>query len=535
MQTLSIPFSSIVEGARARQSTKYGDIGPLKESLKALGTIQPIVLSRRFASNDNLSFDPQDTDEELIRKGQLVFDLIAGGRRYRAMKSMKVETLYHGVTLDPTRLGFVFADEVPEHTRKEAELDENLHRLEMDWIDSALLVADIHESKKRNAQSSGSRWGERQTAALLGKGYGKSNVNYAIRISRVLRGPDGDAKTEMLACASMSDAIALMIKWQEDKALQELQKRNAQRIAAAPVMSGGPGNTSSFLDSLNISQGPKKGGDVLSSAIPAGNTTRVENAPTQSSNVATKVQPSVATEPVEVPLSRMFRCGDCRIPSFQVEVDHIVTDIPYGIDMSNLDEKQVADVKDQHDILQNLEMIPQFLSLAFTRMKPGGFLVFCFDLDHWNMIQKTAKSIGWKVQDWPFIACKTSACQNNAAQFNTTKNYEAIAYMRKDGHTVLRKPIPTSWKAYDFAAERRLYSNPFAKPFELWKDIYDAIAFPGQSVWDPFCGEMSACRAAANCGLNPFGSEIKESHYLRGLEHMKAVYALIHKSNVKFT
>ncbi len=111
--------------------------------------------------------------------------------------------------------------------------------------------------------------------------------------------------------------------------------------------------------------------------------------------------------------------------------------------------------------------------------------------------------------------------------------------LRKDERSILRHDPKHSfnngcWKAYNFRAEQDLYSNPFSKPFELWKDIYDMIALPGQSVLDPFCGEMSACRAAANCGLVPYGIEINETHYRRGLEHMKAVYALIHKSNVEF-
>ena len=86
----------------------------------------------------------------------------------------------------------------------------------------------------------------------------------------------------------------------------------------------------------------------------------------------------------------------------------------------------------------------------------------------------------------------------------------------------------------DFSAERRLYNNPFAKPFELWKWVYDAIALPGQKVLDPFCGEMSGCRAAVNCGLIPFGVEINEKHFNRGLEHVREAYKLVHGTKVKF-
>lgn len=106
--------------------------------------------------------------------------------------------------------------------------------------------------------------------------------------------------------------------------------------------------------------------------------------------------------------------------------------------------------------------------------------------------------------------------------------------LRKDEHTVLRSQQPSSVWSGDGAAERKLYNNPFAKPFELWKWIFDMVAFSGQTVLDPFCGEMSSSRAAANCGLVPYGIEINDKHYNRGLENMRKVYAVIHKSNVEF-
>lgn len=108
--------------------------------------------------------------------------------------------------------------------------------------------------------------------------------------------------------------------------------------------------------------------------------------------------------------------------------------------------------------------------------------------------------------------------------------------LRKDSETVLRKPRPSGIWTGDGAAERKLYNNKFAKPFLLWKElIFDNIAFPGQTIYDPFGGEFSSCRAAVNCGLIPYASEIEEVHYNRGLEQMKGVYALLHSTNVKFT
>jgi len=235
----------------------------------------------------------------------------------------------------------------------------------------------------------------------------------------------------------------------------------------------------------------------------------------------------------------MFTLGD-NLSVTWTPTHHIVTDIPYGIDMANLNQKNIADVASEHEVAANLEQMPLFLEKAYAAVLPHGFCVFFYDLDHHEKLQRWATEIGWRVQRWPFIAVKSSACQNNAAQYNLTKNFEVAMFLRKDEHSVLRHDPKhqlnnTCWKSYDFAAERRLYNNPFAKPYELWKDIYDMIAFPGQSVRDPYAGEMSACRAAANCGLMPFGNEISEQHYNRGIENMQKAYAVIHMSNVKFT
>lgn len=508
---MTIPFTSIIEGDRARKD--YGDLSGLKSSMSGpVGQIQSIVLSKN--SNNT-------------------YDLIAGGRRYRSMKELGVTELYHGSEgiMTPGRYSYVFKDEVPPDLMREAELDENLYRLKPKWQEDALLIADVHEAKRK---VEGHKWGQRQTAELLGTGFGLSNVNYALRVAKLLRKGD----EQILQCATMMDAMSVLVKRKEDEAVAEAVKRGTQRAASMSASSG----TGSFLDEIKISFQPlRKEGDVVLGQTDIEKTALVKTAHSlvnqQGSADATFKPDASASPPIDIPLSKMFTCGDSiSIMSSMPEacVDNIVTDIPYGIDMDNLDDKQVADVKDEHDVSANVQLMKPFLEQAFRLIKPSGFCVFFYDLDWHEYLQATAEVIGWKVQRWPFIACKTSACKNQAPQYNTTKNYEVAMFLRRDEKTVLRKPVPSSWKMYDFAAERSLYNNPFAKPFELWKDIYEAISFAGQTTLDPFCGEMSACRAAVNCGLVPFGIEIKEQHFNRGIEHMKAVYALLHKANVNF-
>lgn len=487
----SILLTQINEGERYRK--EYGDLSGLKDSLSRVGSIHPVVLSR----------NPDGS-----------FDLVAGGRRFRAFQELEIPALYHASVLDPTRLGYLFEDEVPEHRRREAEIDENIYRLNTKWQEDCLAVADLHKLKR---QINNYKWGYEQTAEILGRGYGKTNVNYCVRISERLRSND----KEFLTCATMDDAVQLLTKRREEEALAELNRRNEQRIGSSPSAL-----LDSFLDTINIG-GPEKATTVTFPSL---------NVPSITPIGSPTITP--VTERAVVPLSKMFYNEDFRKFTYRFQAgyfDHVVTDIPYAIDMDNLDQfKNIGDVAGEHEVEANVELFEPFLEESYRIVKPGGFCIFFYDLDWHEFLQATAEKVGWKVQRWPFIAGKTSACRNSAAQYNFTKNYETAMILRRDETSVLRKQQPTSVKMYDFNAERKLYNNAFAKPFELWKDLYDAISIPGQKTADLFWGEGSGSRAAANCGLIPFGCELKKNHYHRGLENMKAVYALIHKSNVEF-
>lgn len=500
---LTIPLTLVNDSDRARK--KYGNLEGLKNSLKTIGSIHPIVLSRGDSGT---------------------YDLVAGGRRLRSTQELGYTELVHGSILTPGEVGFLFREEVEQDVLKEAELDENLYRLNTEWTEDVILIADVHEAKKAKDP----KWGQRQTSALLGEGYGLTKVTHAIRLAKLIRSGDEN----ILACGNMMEAISVLVKRKEDEALAELHKRATPGVGMTTDLSG-------ILDTLNISLGKKP---ILG---------KVGDAPlTQPSEIASAVaipqgsgEPAVqpSGSPVLIPLSKMFMLGDC-LPILanmpDACVDHVVTDIPYGIDMTNLDtNSRIDSVEAEHDVKGNVALMEPFLRESYRLVKSGGFCVFFYDLDWHEYLQATAESIGWRVQRWPFIACKTSSAQNNAAQYNLTKNYECAMFLRRDERTVLRHDSKfalnnTAWRAYDFGAERALYRNAFAKPFQLWKDIYEMVSFSGQSILDPYMGEASSSRAAINCGLVPFGIEINEQHFNQAMNHIKSAYAVLHGNNVEF-
>ena len=490
---MNILLTSIDDTSRARKD--YGDLTGIKDSLTSIGTIHCIILSRDSTGS---------------------YTLVAGGRRLRSAKELGWTEATHGATLDPGVLGFLFKDEVPPEILKEAELHENLYRLKTKWQEDVVLVYDVHTMKV--AKHGSSEWGQKETAELLGKGYKKSKVSLSLELAERLNKGDEALKI----AATMSEALAVLVKRKEDEGLAELYRRTQTGTRGV--------STASFLDHIHITLGAQKK-PTLSVAAKV-----VLGAETPPEKITSTLEKGAL---VVVPLSSMFRCIDFRDLCKELPdsiFDHIVTDIPYGIDMDNLEGiKNIDEMRATHAVEENVDLMQPFLRESFRLTKQGGFCVFFYDLDHHEKLQSWARDIGWKVQRWPVIIHKLSPCRNNAAQYNTTKNYECAMYLRRDETTVLRRPVTSSVRSYDFAAERKLYNNPFAKPFEAWKDIYSDIAFPSQTIFDPYCGEMSGQRSAVNCGLNPRGCEVDSGRFLCGLENMKAVYALVHHSNVSFT
>src|SRR5271154_228244 len=94
----------IVEPERIRKD--MGDIDELANSIKAVGLIQPIVITRDY-------------------------HLIAGERRLRAMKKLGIPDLIHGST-------FIFNDEQDDLKLKAMEIEENVKRKELSWQETVL-------------------------------------------------------------------------------------------------------------------------------------------------------------------------------------------------------------------------------------------------------------------------------------------------------------------------------------------------------------------------------------------------------------
>lgn len=475
----TIQLSSIKRDERAR--TQYNGIEELAESIRDRGLIQPIVIQDNFDGT---------------------YTLAAGGRRCKAIESLGITELHSGLTGVPCCAGFVELSNLPEDERLEIELEENLYREDFTWQDRARFVCRIHRLKKTKAAKQSESWGYRQTGELLGSSLG--DINNCLLVGAAL-----ESGRDFTGCNSITDALRLLLKDKTDQAL----KLQVQANLGAPS-SQAHSAASSFFGDDSLDLDP-----ITPQSRSSDEQNKAGEAPAQI-----------------VDLSKQFRQGDClKLMADMPEglFDHIVCDPPYGIDMDNLELVDQQRIEDEHEVAENLTLLDHWIPLAFKVLRDKGFCILWCDVERWDFLAVIAKNAGFKVQRWPITWCKMHPCRNQAASYNFTKNTEVAMVLRK-GNATLIKPQPSTYILADGSIERKLYNNPFAKPFEVWKFIMEAIAHKGQSVYDPFAGEFSSCRAAVNLGLVPFGSELVERHFNKGIENIKETYKLLLRDGVKF-
>jgi len=471
-----IPTANIIEGDRVRAD--YGDLDSLASSIKEQGLIHPIVID-------------------------LSYRLVAGGRRFRAMRDV--------LKLPEVEVNFIEVADDAVLRRLEAE--ENVRRKDMTWQEQVRSIKLVHQHQALQSALKGEGWTQSMTGKLLGKS--QANVSYALQIATLLDAND----KEVNDCSGLTDAIKLLVKRAEDAAMAELAK---QTVAGVPTTAP---KQQAVADILSASEA-----DIFSPAVGLASRPIEVELPSG----------ATPTPAVTIPLSSMLFKGSCidwMSGEAEASVDHIITDPPYAIDMANLQQANtgmdVSSTAAEHDVADNeslhTRMIPEFYRI----LKPGGFCIMWADLMQWQRQYDLCLSAGFKVQRWPLIWAKTHPCMNQAAQYNFTKNYEIAIVCRKGNSTLISPQSSSIWQGSGMS-EKDTFGHPFAKPLNLWKWLFGAVAIRGQRILDPFAGSGSSTIAAIQTGLSPIAIELNEAHYNRLVTNVSNTYRAMHP-NVNFS
>ena len=225
-------------------------------------------------------------------------------------------------------------------------------------------------------------------------------------------------------------------------------------------------------------------------------------------------------------------------PANASRFDHVITDIPYGIDMEMLDQQNphggmvdLDTVIEEHDVDENLDLIRAFFPAAFKCTKETAFVITWGDVMNWQLMYDCAVGAGFSVQRWPITWKKTNACMNQCANFNTTKDTEIAIVCRKPKTTVAWQP-QTSVVVASNTEMRKLVGHPFAKPFEAWEFLIKLASTEQQLILEPFAGRGSGTLSMLRMKRNVVSVELNANHFNALIENCKQYYYL--KQNSKY-
>lgn len=477
----------IIVGERMRiELGSEDDLNDLAESIKERGLIHPPAV-----------------DE----KGNLV----AGGRRFHVLTKI-LNWDWIPVTLAET--GGSMAK------LRMLELEENFHRKEMTWKENVNTVAEVHRLHWKESALKSEKWTTTMTGRLLGN-ISAGKVDYCLKFAEYLRNPNHPVQK----ANSLNEAIQIMLEIKETEFIKENSK-----LAQELQQSKGSPEAGASLSIDSLIQGLKK---TETGDVHEGTTAEMDaqlnallNEPDKPAAAPAVVAPGAQPpkEKITVQMSKYFDHGDSlktmeAMP--QESMDTILTDIPYAIEMSNLEQSNeqlidVADVATEHDVEKNILLFREFFPRAYRVLKPNAYMVVWYDLDHHKLFQELATASGFQFCRWPLHWVKTHRCKNQAAQYNFTKAVEHAMVFRK-GNPTLVSPQGTNYWVGDNADAVKEFGHPFAKPEGLWKWCANAVAQKGSTIYDPFMGSGSGPIAFSKAGYYPRGTEKVEKHFNKAI------------------
>lgn len=498
----SIHFTQIKQTARVRED--FGNVEELCSSLKQYGLLQLI------------SIDPE------------TYEIVDGGRRFKALtKLFKSHTLGEidssdvhpelAVFLETGELHetihFFFKTVSSEDQLGEMELLSNIQRKAFTWKEEVFAVRKIHRLRSIETLKKGDEWTQQMTGKLLG--VSRASVTLFLKVATAL----DDPKHPVHKASNTTEALQILTKLKEEEAARLLAQK-ALNQPLKPVKAG-----VDIFDDL-VAEGAKgsKGEENNTDDYDEEESDLVEE------DVENEMQEvSFAEGKVQFDYSRVCFLGSMEeiIPKLS-KVDHIITDPPYGIDMSMLEQEnqgfKLSDgIKGNHVVSENVEAFDRWLKLMYDVLNDNGFCVIFCDLVHWATLMEKAISVGFSAQRWPLIWVKTHPCLNQAAQFNFTKATEAALVLRK-GTATLIKPQAVNWLLAEVTStKQQLQNHPFVKPSILWQWIAQAIALPGQVILDPFAGVGSCACSLFKKGYTVISIEQLPENYNQLIANLKRV------------
>ncbi len=503
----TLPLVSIK--IRDRMRKDIGDLSGLMDSIKRHGLIHPIVI-------DHENF------------------LIGGERRFRAHEALKLETIR-----------CIYRDQAPIDVQSELEFEENFWRKSMSWQEEALGILNIYRKKKSASALEG--WLEpyqQVVSRMFGMSVG--TINYILAVAKKLE-KETDPNGRWHSYNNASEAFRLgIIADEEDR----IEKYNAEELKRRTNTIAQQAETKVLAEKAAIEINEIKQMEASPDSLDLArrryasnplNVVPFDQYIKEKREAAEKFSNEVKNT---IYITNRFYHVHCikfmNDPSRNALFDHIITDPPYAIDMSNMNQNTegrivaIERVIGAHQVNENLELLKNFFPAAWHCTKNKAYVVVCCDISNWQYLKDLALNAGFLVQDWPYIWRKLNqSVANNAAQYNTTKDYEIVMICRKPATAVATKRNTSFTDASNVQVIKDT-GHPFAKPYELTRDLCEMISMKGQLILDPFAGGGSMVIQMLRMEREVIACEKEEHHFNSLLGNVKNLFYLTKNPNYIF-
>ena len=485
----------------------YGDLDLLKDSIARYGLIQPVCVNQNRV-------------------------LVAGGRRYAAHVELGLQSI-----------DVVYKETLSESDRQDMEALENIARKSFTWTEETIAIARIHKQRQHEAALKSDTWNTRLACELFGVSTGA--LSYVLAVAKrleaeLLLAPEKRKYHQYNSC---NEAYRLGILGEQESLLMaELAARHKALVTQPATANETREYARELIEEASTVQ--HKGPPEDLSA---------ERAKYESNPLNTIPFDDYWTERVRTERVRLVEERRNTIPLLgrvlhtdSIEwmndnpntIDHIITDIPYGIDMDMLNQQNPHEglqdldrVADEHDVDENITLMQRFFPAAFACTKENSFVITYLDIMQWQFCYDLAISAGFAVQRWPLIWHKQSGGMNQCASYNSTKNYDILMLSRKPGTTLLTG-ISSSILLASHEQARKDCGHPFSKPYEVTKQLANAISIRGSLFLEPFAGRGSIAIELLRQERRVIAIERQEDHFNALLENIKRFYLSINHNAI---
>lgn len=488
-----------------RQRLDVGDLTDLIDSMHQFGLIQPVIINQENR-------------------------LIAGARRLAAAK-----------TLGWTSINVVYRETLSDDELHVLELEENIRRLDETWQEQTLHIETIHYLKVKTAALNSEAWGQRETSRLLGLGNNtNSHVSACLIMAKKLRlelnqdnKPREDAR--FWKCDNLDQAWKLWLRDQQDEANAELAKRHQENSIPVSIIEEEKVLLSEF-EKVELNPDLLEEERQKYYANPHNTAGSFDFYWQERQSKVDEIRNTVY-------LSNKILLGDSiafmQSHDNEGRFDHIITDIPYGIDLEMLNQQNqhggitgLEGVEELHDVDYNLKLIASFFPAAYHCTNDKAFVITWCDQMLWQYMYDLAMKAGFVVQRWPITWIKSEA-MNQCVAYNTTKDTEIAIVCRKKGATIAKQPNTSVIQCGkdDLCAAIR---HPFAKPFLCWEFLTSFASIRGQSILEPFAGQGSGVISMLQLDRNVVAVELDKTHHAALLENVRNLFYLKSNPNYAF-